>query len=105
MPKRKEGKKEKKLDAAGKASKKVEAEAAEEAKKGELMPTLIQLVATVDSTGIEHLKTLSVASLKDLLKYFFGRSKGVSGMPKENLVAVACAQYTSYKRGQESQQQ
>ena len=89
--------KERKVDAAGKASKKAEMKAAEAAKKEELMPTLVQLLATVDSTGIEHLKTVSAASLKDLLRYFFGQSKGVSGMRKENLVAEAITQYTNYK--------
>ena len=52
--------KKKKLGAAGKASKTAETEATEAAKKEELMPTLVQIVTTVDSTGIKHLKTYSL---------------------------------------------
>ena len=62
------------------------------------IPKLTKIVETIESSGIEHLQTLTIPTLKDLLIFFFGRAKkSLSGLKKAQLVVEATAEYLKYK--------
>ena len=60
------------------------------------MPILAAIVKEVDTMGVKKLDKLTVQQLKDLLKYFFGVSSGLSTKKKTDLVAAATTMYNSY---------